>query len=82
MQAKNLSDYWMLLSLDRAQAKKSAVGGPCEGVEDPWVFTYELHAEVGEHIPWKVVNAKCASMIRRGLLDGCTCGCRGDFCRP
>jgi len=29
--------------------------------------------------PAKVVMAKMASLIRRGLVDGCTCGCRGDY---
>lgn len=29
--------------------------------------------------PEKVQRAKAAALIRRGLLDGCTCGCRGDF---
>lgn len=30
-------------------------------------------------VPRKVLLAKLASMIRRGIIDGCTCGCRGDF---
>lgn len=29
--------------------------------------------------PWKVVAAKCRALVKRGLLDGCACGCRGDF---
>lgn len=29
--------------------------------------------------PPKQALAKMASMIRRGLVEGCTCGCRGDF---
>ena len=29
--------------------------------------------------PPKVVIAKCRSLIKRGLMHGCTCGCRGDF---
>ena len=27
----------------------------------------------------KLVRAKMQSMIKRGIVDGCTCGCRGDF---
>ena len=27
----------------------------------------------------KIVLAKLRKLTRRGLLDGCTCGCRGDF---
>ncbi|WP_422930077.1 hypothetical protein [Singulisphaera sp. PoT] len=29
--------------------------------------------------PEKLVRAKLAMLIRRGLVDGCPCGCRGDF---
>ena len=29
--------------------------------------------------PHKVVTAKLKSLIRRGLVEGCTCGCRGDW---
>lgn len=31
------------------------------------------------YAPPKVVHAKLRKLIRRGLLDGCYCGCRGDF---
>lgn len=27
----------------------------------------------------KLVLAKMRMMIRRGVVDGCDCGCRGDF---
>lgn len=30
-------------------------------------------------IPAKVVMAKAKSLERRGLVEGCCCGCRGDF---
>lgn len=29
--------------------------------------------------PEKVLLAKLRSMARRGLIDGCGCGCRGDW---
>jgi hypothetical protein len=29
--------------------------------------------------PEKVILAKMRSMIKRGLVDGCPCGCRGNF---
>lgn len=29
--------------------------------------------------PPKVVQAKLKSMVKRKLLTGCACGCRGDF---
>ena len=30
-------------------------------------------------IPGKLVLAKMRMMIRRGVVKGCDCGCRGDF---
>lgn len=30
-------------------------------------------------IPPKLALAKMRMMIRRGVVDGCPCGCRGDF---
>lgn len=30
-------------------------------------------------IPDKLLLAKMGSLIRRGLIDGCPCGCRGDY---
>jgi hypothetical protein len=30
-------------------------------------------------VPWKVVLAKFRRAKNRGLVDGCDCGCRGDF---
>ena len=29
--------------------------------------------------PHKVVRAKVRSLVRRKLMGGCDCGCRGDF---
>lgn len=35
--------------------------------------------EIFFNVPPKVVHAKLRRLIRRGLVDGCYCGCRGDF---
>jgi hypothetical protein len=32
---------------------------------------------LGTH--WKLQVAKMRQLIKRGLVDGCTCGCRGDY---
>jgi hypothetical protein len=34
---------------------------------------------VGPDVPDKVLLAKMAALIKRGLVDGCDCGCRGDY---
>ena len=38
--------------------------------------------EVPTDTPEKVALAKMRSLIKRGLVDGCPCGCRGDFELP
>ena len=30
-------------------------------------------------VPPKLARIKMGQMIRKGLVDGCACGCRGDF---
>lgn len=37
---------------------------------------------LGECFPWRLTRAKADKLIRRGVLEGCSCGCRGDFYIP
>lgn len=37
-----------------------------------------LHAMPSE-TPEKLATAKMGQLIKRGLAEGCTCGCRGDY---
>jgi len=30
-------------------------------------------------VPEKIVYAKLRRLVKRGLLTGCPCGCRGDY---
>jgi len=46
--------------------------------EHRWAFTWDMEAAMPE-VPPKVLLAKARSLIKRGLMDGCPCGCRGDF---
>ena len=41
---------------------------------------YNLMTVVPEGTPVKVFLAKMKALKRRGLVNGCCCGCRGDFC--
>lgn len=43
-----------------------------------WVMTWDLFPAF-PLMPPKVVLAKCRQLIKRKLIDGCPCGCRGDF---
>ena len=42
---------------------------------------WDVQAELAGFPP-KVVQRKLGSMVRRGILKGCACGCRGDFELP
>ena len=46
-----------------------------------WYFGDEkdVHRCMPAGIPEKLVLAKMRQLIKRGLVDGCDCGCRGDF---
>ena len=30
-------------------------------------------------LPFNLIRAKMKNLVKRGLVYGCTCGCRGDF---
>jgi hypothetical protein len=66
MQAKDIPDF-RILNLVRVFNE----GGY-------WCLTYDLEELLPDYPP-KVILAKCRSLIRRGRMAGCTCGCRGDF---
>lgn len=42
-----------------------------------WVQVRDLVERLG--VPEKVIRAKARKLIRRGLMTGCWCGCRGDL---
>lgn len=65
-QAKDIHDDAILAVIDKVRVE-----------EGRWTHRWDFDAEIA--FPAAVILAKCASMIRRGLITGCTCGCRGDF---
>lgn len=67
--AKDISDVEMLRVV-------AAINDPSGARR--WALTYDLD-EALPSFPRKVVLAKARQLIKRGLLDGCGCGCRGDF---
>lgn len=47
-----------------------------------WRLRHEVHRELEASIgalPEKLFLAKARQLEKRGLLGGCTCGCRGDW---
>lgn len=45
---------------------------------DCWTMTGYV-AECYPDVPYKVVAAKLSKLLKRGLVTGCDCGCRGDW---
>ena len=66
IQAKHIEDETILAIMRKAT-------NPAKWTQI-WDFEKEL-----PNIPIKVVQAKLSSMGKRGIIDGCFCGCRGDF---
>ncbi|KVP65619.1 hypothetical protein WJ96_04430 [Burkholderia ubonensis] len=46
---------------------------------DSALFDNSVQHAMPAGVPEKLARAKMGSLIRRGLVKGCACGCRGDF---
>lgn len=73
MQAKDVPERPILALLD-AQTKDRYT----------WTFWWDWDDRRGLRsvmpgVPDRVQQAKLRKLIKRGLVDGCVCGCRGDF---
>lgn len=68
-QAKDIADAAVLKTVARRDGPARAAVTHDELMRQPWATG----------LPAKVVRAKMAALIRRGLVDGCACGCRGDY---
>ncbi len=69
MKAADIPDEAMLAAITRDIAeRRTRALGAC---------TWTLAGREGW--PTKVAGAKLRKMERRGIVDGCACGCRGDW---
>jgi hypothetical protein len=66
VQAKDTPDAIILA----AMVKVAQEHGPA--------FTWDIENALPT-APYKVVRAKLKSMKKRNIIDGCACGCRGDW---
>ena len=79
IQAKHIPDGEILaLMRPRPFPPEMIAAYPWIGATTPVWLRYELEQAFPEFTP-RVVLAKCRALIRRGLITGCACGCRGDF---
>jgi hypothetical protein len=67
MKAADIPDHTILQSIKRHTLARS-IGA------NRW----EIYGDFKD-FPEKVVHAKLHVLLRRGLITGCCCGCRGDF---
>ncbi|MFB7114103.1 hypothetical protein [Streptomyces sp. NPDC056291] len=72
LQCKDIPDATFL---DAVRASPAGVVG--------WRTRFDVHEKVeeaiGQEIPTNLLMAKARRLESRGLLGGCTCGCRGDW---
>jgi len=64
------------------------LAGPYDGWATPGCGTWFNHDPIPQNcvlrampegVPEKLALAKMRQMIRKRVIDGCGCGCRGDF---
>ncbi len=77
IQAKHIDDCVILPLIGKLSTEACLHMNVTPPSEFGWVMTWDL----GPHfaVPWKVLMAKLRGLKARDLIDGCTCGCRGDF---
>lgn len=81
--AADIDDVEFVAAVTEAQRRRSHSNAT------RWDVAWVLSGHPGEasfaddapplRYPEKVVLAKAKTLIRRGIIDGCCCGCRGDF---
>ena len=82
MQTKDIPDMPVLEFLEprsRVKLPTPEVPGSLLVHEDGSLFPTSVQHAMPAGLPWKLARSKMASLLKRGLVDGCTCGCRGDF---
>lgn len=78
-QAKHLPDLDVLRFIHEQSLTPWPISNaPNDGVR--WVLMWDFeHSEKFGFIPEKVLRAKLGALVRKGVLHGCNCGCRGDY---
>lgn len=69
MQAKDVSDAQVLGAMASTRGRNGV---------SRWSTLWDVQESLASFPP-KVVLSKLRSMIKRKVIGGCACGCRGDF---
>ena len=73
VQAKDISDDDFIRAVQVVSVRTAASWNQ----RTAWANRFDVAEELG--FPEKVVLAKARKIIKQGRMDGCSCGCRGDF---
>jgi hypothetical protein len=83
LRAKDIPDQLFINVVEQCQRMRVDQGldfsystGNYDG--SPWALIWDVAAALPS-FPEKVVAAKFSALYRRGIIDGCPCGCRGDL---
>lgn len=68
IQAKDIPDAMMLRAVEVDRSERNGLPACLYTMQDRMTA-----------FPRKVISAKLRSLAKRGLIDGCPCGCRGDY---
>lgn len=74
IQCKHIDDARILTFL---ADNKGPANWYCEKDGTPYHNSVAISVPFGT--PQKLLLKKMEMMVRRGVVDGCACGCRGDF---
>ena len=77
VQAKDIPDRKFLAAVVTDKIENSYGNGTWTPGHE-WAIWWSIAKREGW--PEKVALAKARSLLKRGLLTGCGCGCRGDLC--
>jgi hypothetical protein len=79
VQAKHVPELAILQAMARHADGKWWTHWPynMDDPGDPWSLLTAVPELAA--FPDRVLRAKLGTLVRRGLLDGCDCGCRGDW---
>lgn len=78
MQCKDIPDRPILEFLSKSRIWGTWYAGE-DGILPENSVRRAMPEPDGIMLPDKLVQAKMKQLIRRGLVIGCTCGCRGDY---
>lgn len=75
LQAKDVRDEDFLEAIETSIEARTIEWG----FQAHYASRWDIRDLLGHHIPEKVVLAKANQLMKRDIIDGCACGCRGDF---